>query len=80
MKKLEKENGLLDRHVGKKDSIQRNESGEHPAIDPLHESAHITVLLEENARLKSLIIEQALDIQRFRETSSKEGQAPLLKR
>ena len=79
MKKLEKENGLLDRHVGKKVSIQRNGSGEHPAIDPLYESARMAVLLEENARLKSLVIEQALDIQRFRETSSKEGKAPLLK-
>ncbi len=69
MKKLEKENGLLDRYVGKNGSNRRDESGEPPAIDPLYESARMTVLLEENARLKRLVIEQALNIQRIKETS-----------
>jgi len=73
MKKLEKETGLLGRHVGKKVSIQRNGSEERPTLDSLYESACMTVLLEENARLKRMVIEQALDIQRFRETSFKEG-------
>jgi hypothetical protein len=59
--------------------MPRSAKGERPAIDPLYESARITVLLEENARLKCVVIEQALNIQRFRETHSSKRATPLMK-